>query len=83
MKLNYLENIQMTKRGPKNLTSDTIKEIRCLYSKGDYTQKKLADLFEISQSTVCKIINNEIHKQSSEIKISGEAKVKVGYQHGD
>lgn len=66
----------------KNLDEITIAMIRDLYSKGEYTQKELAMTFSLSQSTVCKIINQQIHKPSG-IKIFGEAIIKVGYNYGD
>ena len=37
-------------------------------------------MFKISQSTVCKIINQVIHKDKSGIKIAGEADVRIGYK---
>jgi DNA-binding transcriptional regulator LsrR (DeoR family) len=73
------------KSGPKNLNIKTIQDIRFLYEYGQLTQQQIATKFNLSQSTVCKIINNNIHKNTSTIKISGDASVKLksGYKYGN
>lgn len=71
------------KRGPKQLEPSTVQEIRRLYETDDYTQERLAAMFGLSQSTICKIVNNYIHKDVPMISVGGTANVKVGYRHGD
>ena len=66
---------------PKQLDEQTIKTIRNLYATGKQTQSAIARQFNLSQSTVCKIINYEIHKKS--LGLGGEALVKVGFKHGN
>ena len=39
----------------------TVKEIRELYSSGNYTQKKLAEIYDCSASTISKVINKYEH----------------------
>lgn len=67
---------------PKQVNKQLVEQIRTTYSGGDVTQQELAKRFGLSQSTICKIINNYIHRYSS-IKFSGEAEVRVGYKHGN
>lgn len=69
--------------GPKRLTYLEAHEIRVLYSKGEYTQTQLAQKFEVSQSMVCKIINNQAHKQAAHINVGGEAGVKLGFNYAN
>tara|TARA_Y100000034_G_C6828423_1_gene373738 strand:- start:57 stop:962 length:906 start_codon:yes stop_codon:yes gene_type:complete len=59
------------------LISDKLKsEINKRYSSGKYTQKELGNLYGISQSFVCKIVNSSYGP-----KVTGEADVKVGYNY--
>lgn len=67
---------------PKQIDKTIVNEIREIYLTGEITQKQIASRFNLSQSTVCKIINNNIHKYSS-IDICGEAEVKMGYRYGN
>jgi len=71
--------------GPKKLDLKTIQEIRFLYGNGEFTQQQIAAKFNLSQSTVCKIINNYIHKNIPTIQIGGDAavKLKAGYKYGN
>ena len=73
----------MGKRGPKHLETKVIQEIRHLYETDKHTQKELAKQFSLSQSTICKIVNNYIHKNVPMLSVGGTAGVKVGYNHGD
>jgi DNA-binding transcriptional regulator LsrR (DeoR family) len=73
-KLNY---------GPKNLSMQTISDIRNLHQTGKYKQKDIASKFNISQSLVSKIVNNQVHKGPKCLKVSGQASVKVGYKYGN
>ena len=76
-----IENYGLKKPNkPKNVSNETVQQIRYLYE-GGTTQYTLAEKFDLAQSTICKIVNNYIHKKSS--RISGEAEVKVGYNHGN
>jgi DNA-binding XRE family transcriptional regulator len=68
---------------PKFVSRQTIHLIRELYSADECTQQKLADRFGLSQSTICKIVNNYIHRNDTDLTVSGEASVKVGYKHGN
>lgn len=67
---------------PKQVDKQLVQQIRNDYSVGDVTQQELAKRFGLSQSTICKIINNYIHRYSS-IKFSGEAEVRLGYKYGN
>lgn len=66
---------------PKRVTKETIHKIRSLYAGGEWTQQKLAKRFKLSQSTICKIINNYIHRD--DVVLTGKAEVRIGYKHGD
>lgn len=70
----------LTKKGygARKLNFSIAQEIRKISK--DYTQKELADLFEVSQPTIHKIINNLAYKASGP-KVTGEANVKVGYNY--
>ena len=66
---------------PKGTPKEVVYKIRSLYASGKWTQQKLAKRFRLNQSTICKIINNYIHRDS--LVFAGKAEVKVGYKHGD
>lgn len=68
---------------PKYIGKDVVHQIRELYNADEYTQQQLASSFKLSQSTICKIVNNYIHKDNTDLTLSGEAYVKVGYKHGN
>jgi len=68
---------------PKSVSKDVVHQIRELYNADECTQQQLATRFELSQSTICKIVNNYIHKEDTDLTLSGEAYVKVGYKHGN
>lgn len=68
---------------PKQLPDETIQEIRRLHNLGMHTQTQLAEMFNLSQSTVCKIVNNVIHKKAVNMAVTGEADVKIGMKYGD
>lgn len=67
--------------GPKRLSEVQVVEIRTLYASDRYTQKQLGELFKVSQSLICKIVNNLAHKQAHGLKVSGEAVVRLGYKY--
>lgn len=67
--------------GPKRLGIEEATKIRILYNTGLHTQKMIAEMFEVSQSLVCKIVNNQVHKADS--KIGGQAVVRIGLKYGD
>lgn len=73
------------KRGPKKVSMKTVQEIRFLYETGEWTQQRLGLKFRLSQSTICKIVNNYIHKNVPTLKIGGSAdvKLKAGFRYGD
>lgn len=74
----------MTKKtGPKNINIEIIEKIRDFYKKNNVTQIELAKQFNLSQSTISKIINNEIHKKFNQINISGSAEVKLNIKYGN
>lgn len=68
--------------GPKKLSEEIISRIRQLYGADKMTQKELAKKFHVSQSLICKIVNNEVHKNVGLI-FCGNAEIKVGYRHGN
>lgn len=65
---------------PKFLDKDTVNRIRDLYATEEYTQEYLAKKYSISQSTICKIVNNYTHKTNTNMSLSGDAIVKTGYK---
>ncbi len=75
----------MNKCGPKKLDASIIQKIRSLYKSNGMTQKSLAEQFQLSQSTISKIINHDIHKNTPEISIGGSAdvKLKVVFKYGN
>ena len=68
---------------PKGLNDKTVARIRDAYNKGKHTQQALADKFHVSQSTICKIVNNYIHKYDANVVMGGAAKVKLVIEYGD
>lgn len=70
---------------PKGLKEKTVYRIRRAYAKGKETQQALAERFGLSQSTICKIVNNYIHKSDTNVVMGGaaEAKYSVGFKYGD
>ena len=70
---------------PKNISKQTVEEIRNLYNEGK-TQKFLAEQFKLSQSTICKIVNNYIHR-TADVCVSGKANtryiIKKSYKYGN
>lgn len=70
---------------PKGLKDKTVYKIRSLYAKGKNTQQELAKKFGVSQSTICKIVNNYIHKSDTNVVMGGAADVKysVGFKYGN
>ena len=70
---------------PKGLKDKTVYRIRNLYSKGQSTQQELAKKFGVSQSTICKIVNNYIHRLDANVVMGGNAEVKysVGFRYGN
>lgn len=54
---------QKGKANPRaKITMDIAEEIRNKYSEGNITQKNLANIFKLDQSTVCDILNNRLWK---------------------
>lgn len=66
---------------PKSVSSKTAFQIREMYFRDNFTQKQLSEYFQLSQSTICKIINNQIHKAHTDVAISGTADVEVKYNY--
>lgn len=60
--------------GPGKLSYEQAQEIRKLYSGGKHTQEQLAEKMKVCQSTINKIINNQIYKEKF---LSGKAEVKL------
>jgi DNA-binding XRE family transcriptional regulator len=67
---------------PKGIGKQVAQEVRELYAQDRYTQAELARLFGVSQSTICKIINNYIYKAPG-LKLGGEASIRVGIKYGN
>lgn len=61
---------------PKLIKENTVCVIRKLYSDGKYTQQQLAKKFDLSQSTICKIVNKYIHKTNTNVVMGGIADIK-------
>ena len=68
---------------PKRLNDKTVARIRDDYNKGKHTQQVLADKFHVSQSTICKIVNNYTHKYNANVIMGGAAKIKLVIEYGD
>jgi len=62
--------------GPGKLSVDKAREIRNLYAAGEYTQEQLAEMMDVCQSAINKIINNQTYKDGA--SFGGEADVKLG-----
>jgi len=69
-------------RGPK-LNLNTARKMRQLFLKNKPKLSELAKTFNVSVSTVGKIINNQMYKELDVMKFSGEAEVKIGYNYGN
>lgn len=58
------ENLRRQFSGERNrnakLTQKAVDEIRSLYATNEYTQKQLAAMFNVCQSTIYKVLHNEI-----------------------
>lgn len=67
--------------GRKNISQENIKTIKNLYLSGEYKQKDLAKKFNVTQSLISKIVNNQVHKKA--ISISGCASVRLELKNGD
>ena len=68
---------------PKRLSGDQVSQIRLKYSSGKITQSQLAIEFKVSQPLICKIVNNQVHKQENGLTIGGCAGVRVGYKYAN
>jgi response regulator of citrate/malate metabolism len=62
--------------GPKGLCEVTVSEIRNFYEIG-WKQVDLARKYNVTQSLISKIINNQNHKVKTNIKISGNSEVRL------
>lgn len=69
--------------GPKRLAKEQAWQIRTFYDSGLYTQTQLAEMFKVSQSLICKIVNNQVHKPPSHLEVTGEAIVRLGYKYAN
>lgn len=47
--------------GNSKLTNNQVREIRKLYSKGEYTQTKLSKIYKVNRSTISYIVNNKTY----------------------
>ena len=66
---------------PKDLPKDIIVKIRQLYGNNNITQTELTLQFGVSQSTICKIINHDIHKKAECLQLCGAAAVRLGLKY--
>lgn len=73
----------LTGFGLDRVDDQTVGEIRLLYRRKQYTQKELADKYNVSQSLISKIVNDLVHRNVTNFVIGGEADVKMGYKHGN
>jgi len=69
-------------RGPK-LDLNIARKMRQLFLERSPKLKELAKIFDVSVSTVGKIVNNQMYKELDTIKPSGKAEVKMGYKYGN
>lgn len=65
------------------LNQQDVHKIRSLYHSGELSQVELAQIFEVSQPLISKIVRGQIYKNDSDLVISGSSGLKVGYKHGD
>jgi hypothetical protein len=63
------------------LNREKANNIRKLRSEG-FSLKNLANTFNVGVSTISKIVNNQMYKESG-INITGKAATKVGYKYGN
>lgn len=69
--------------GPKRLRPEHVWQIRTFYESGEYTQKQLGEMFDVSQALVCKIVNNQVHKKAANLSFAGNADVRLGYHYAN
>lgn len=74
--------LQRANMGRKDLSKQSIYDIRLLYRMG-YTQDHIAERFNVSQSLVSKIVNKHVHKLSTDLSPTGAADVKLGLKYGN
>ena len=55
-----IEAIKGEKNGQAKLTKDKVNEIRVLYASGNFSQRELAKLFSVGQSTIVRVIKNRL-----------------------
>ena len=58
-------------KGAGKLNFTMAKRIRALYASDLHTQNELADMFQVSQSMICRIVNNQAYK--SDVTFGGSA----------
>ena len=58
-------------KGAGKLSFALAKRMRALYASDQYTQSELAEMFEVTQSMVCRIVNNEAYR--SDVTFGGSA----------
>lgn len=74
-------NLNRKNFGPKYLSQEKIQEIKNYY-KNNKKQKEIAEQFGVTQSTISKIINNH-YRKSSNINLTGQAKVRMDFKNGN
>lgn len=67
MKHAFELGLHKAKKGEENnkakLTKNEVKEIRRLYKKGEYTQTRLGEMFDVSSANINEIVNNKTWKE--------------------
>lgn len=61
---------------PGKLNFTKAREIRCKYMSGLYQQRELAEIYEVSLSTICKVVNNKIYPEPI-FSLGGGAEYKI------
>lgn len=78
--LKKLSESHIGKSAPnRKLTKDQAGEIRELYRSGDYSQKTLGQMFNITQATVYSILHNKTYKEESLSIIPADNNSKIGF----
>lgn len=65
--------------GRGKLGHSQAQEIRDLYRQEKYTQAELAEMFDVSQGMICRIVNNLNYRTS--LRLTGEASYRVKNAH--
>jgi DNA-binding transcriptional regulator LsrR (DeoR family) len=72
----------LERKGANKLSMDKANEIRNLYYNEDYTQIELANVFNVSQGTINKIVNHLSYREPAMGSFKGDAIIRVNFNYG-